>query len=100
MTLRAKLFEKTAVYKARVQSGNRIVIPDIEMELLGLSPGDNVRVRLFKVTDTRVLSRDKISFLATIQQGSRFAVPKDERNVYDIGPGDAFQVIVRPVDRS
>lgn len=100
MTLRAKLFENTAVYKARVQSGNRIVIPDIEMELLDMNPGDSVRVRLFKVADTKVLSRDRISFLSSIQQSNRFTIPKDERNVYDIGPGDAFQVIVRPVDRS
>jgi bifunctional DNA-binding transcriptional regulator/antitoxin component of YhaV-PrlF toxin-antitoxin module len=98
MTLRAKVFERTAVYKARVQSANRIVIPDIEMELLGMSPGDNIRVSMYRVTDTRVLSRDKISFLATVQQGSRFTVPKDERKVYDIGHGDAFQVIVRPID--
>ena len=100
MTLRAKLFENTAIYKARVQSANRIVIPDIEMELLDMSAGDNIRVSLHKVTDTKVLSRDRISFLATIQQGNRFTVPKEERNVYDITSGDAFQVIVRPTDRN
>jgi len=100
MTLRAKLFENTAIYKARVQSGNRITIPDIEMELLDMAPGDNIRVSLHKITDARVLSRDRISFLATIQQSSRFAVPKEERKVYNIESGDSFQVIVRPTDRN
>jgi len=42
-------FQRNAIYKARIQSGNRIIIPEEERKVLGLKEGDIVQVILFPV---------------------------------------------------
>jgi len=98
MNLRARLFENTAIYKARIQQNHRINIPDIEASTLGVSSNDTVRVVLHKIEDTKSLSRNRISFLATVQKSGRVTVPDEVRQVNDIKPGNSYQVIIRDTD--
>lgn len=98
MSLRARLFEKTAIYKAKVQQYNRVVVPDEEIQTLGLSSEDNIRVVMYQIEDVNTLSRDRVSFIASMQKSGRFTVPNKVRDVHDIEPGKRYQVIVRKTD--
>lgn len=40
---------RTAIYKANLQKGGRIIVPDAEIGALGLEPGDSLQVLVYPV---------------------------------------------------
>jgi hypothetical protein len=48
-TVGQRFAERNAVYKAKLQKGGRIVVPDAEIETLGLEDGDTLQVVLTPV---------------------------------------------------
>lgn len=98
MKLGARLFEKTAIFKAPIQQYNRFSIPDEEVEVLGIKPGDTVRVMMYEVEGVNSVSGDRVTFPASVQKSMRVTIPKRVRDVHGLGPKDKVQVVIRKVD--
>lgn len=42
-------FQQTAIYKSKLQKGGRIAVPEVEMETIGIEPGDALQVILHPI---------------------------------------------------
>ena len=44
-------FQQTAIYKSKLQKGGRIAVPEVEMETIGIEPGDALQVILHPIEE-------------------------------------------------